>query len=131
MSGKPTKRRQPGPLGFTLVEIMIVICVIGLLAAIAAPNFARARRDSQAVLCTQWLERIAGAKSQVAFEEHLGPFETPTDSALIAYIHQDRVITAVNGASDLCPAGGTYTVGNISVNPTCSLAVSPGRHKIE
>jgi prepilin-type N-terminal cleavage/methylation domain-containing protein len=117
--------------GFTLVEIMIVICVIGLLAAIAAPNFARSRRESQGVLCAQWLERIAGAKAQVAFAEKLRPSDTPTDAALIAYIHQDIIITALNGCSNLCPAGGTYTVNNISTNPTCTLDAGPGHHRIE
>lgn len=117
--------------GFTLVEIMIVICVLALLAAIAAPNLARARRESQAVLCTQWLERIAGAKAQVAFADHLGPSDTPTDSALIVYIHQDRVISALDGASDLCPAGGVYNVNSVAANPTCSMAGGPGLHQIE
>ena len=55
--------------GFTLVEIMIVIAIIGLLAAIAIPNFLRARRESQAQACRSNMEQIYGAKQEWAFKK--------------------------------------------------------------
>ncbi len=60
----PVFRRQ----GFTLVEIMIVVAVIGLLAAIAIPNFVKARATSQANACINNLKKIDDAASQFAIE---------------------------------------------------------------
>jgi len=121
-------RRTPA---FTLVEIMIVIAIIGLIAAIMMPNLAKARVHSQAVLCTEYLARIAGAKAQISFADHLSGTETPSDSAIIEYLEPNKGLTTINGASDLCPAGGVYTVNDIDTDPTCSLAANPGEHKLE
>jgi prepilin-type N-terminal cleavage/methylation domain-containing protein len=62
------KKRQTKHAGFTLVEIMIVVAIIALLAAIAVPGFLRARKRSQASRILNDLRMIDGAVDQYAIE---------------------------------------------------------------
>src|ERR1700685_1341385 len=94
---------------FTRVEIMIVVAIIGLLAAIAIPNFVKARATSQANACINNMRQIDAAANQFALEQHKTTgyqFAFPSD--LTPYIKLNS-----NGSIPPCPAGGTYTVANI------------------
>ena len=102
---------------FTLVEIMIVVAIIGLLAAIAIPNFVRARTTSQTNACINNLRQMDGAVQQYALENKLASTATYTLSAIKPYI---KLTSA--GALPACPAGGTYSPGASVTNPpTCSV----------
>jgi prepilin-type N-terminal cleavage/methylation domain-containing protein len=98
--------------GFTLVEIMIVVAIIGLLAAIAIPNFVKARTAAQTNACINNLRQIDAAKEQLALENKLVDGDASTGYE--AYLK--------GGVAPTCPASGTYTPGNIGTAPTCDAA---------
>ena len=112
--------------GFTLVEIMIVVAIIGLLAAIAIPNFVRARTTSQANACINNLRQMDGAVQQYALENKLSSASAYALGNLNTYIKLDST-----GNLPACPAGGTYTAGSTVTNaPVCSLSGSSPAHKL-
>jgi prepilin-type N-terminal cleavage/methylation domain-containing protein len=120
-----TTRTKRSLGGFTLVEIMIVVALIGLLCAIAIPNYVKARANSQANACINNLRQIDGAMQQFALERglHVGaPVSYPAD--LTPYIKLNS-----NSSIPGCPAGGAYTVAAVGIDPSvlCSLGntVSP------
>ncbi|HEY9175541.1 MAG TPA: prepilin-type cleavage/methylation domain-containing protein [Verrucomicrobiae bacterium] len=93
----------------------MVVAIIGLLAAIAIPNFVKARETSRTNACISNLRQIDGAKQQWALENKAPVGDTPDDADLFGagkYISKKPE----------CPAGGTYTVGDLATPPECDVA---------
>jgi prepilin-type N-terminal cleavage/methylation domain-containing protein len=114
--------KKSGKSGFTLVEIMIVVAIIGLLAAIAIPNFVHARTTSQQNACINNLRQIDGAKQTWALENHLVATATPNDSDIQPYLGR-----GANGQLPSCPADpaqafdSSYVANNLQTAPTCKI----------
>jgi len=107
------KIRQAAKSAFTLIEIMIVIAIIGMLAAIAIPNYVRAREVSERTACINNLRQIDGAKQEWALENQKSDTDTPTEADLKPYLRDGM---------PSCPGGGKYTINALNADPTCSLA---------
>ena len=100
---------------FTLVEIMIVVLIIGILLAIAVPNFMKARDTSRTNSCVDNLRQISSAKEQAAMALHLNDTDVPTQAQLSPdYIKSWPVE----------PQGGSYNINDMGTNPTCSVGGS-------
>lgn len=108
--------------GFTLVEIMIVVLIIGILLAIAVPNFIKARETSRTQTCIANLKQIDSAKEQFAMENKLDT------GAAVAWTDLVNGQTGYLKAQPSCPSGGTYTIDVVGTNPSCSLSGSPTFH---
>lgn len=109
------KIHQRSVKGFTLTEVMIVVAIIGLIAAIAIPNFVKMRTRAQANTCIENLKQIEAAKQMFGAEKGRKNGDVVNDSDIfgpLLYLRQKPA----------CSAGGTISLNVIGTNASCSLA---------
>lgn len=112
--------------GFTLVEIMIVVAIIGIVIAIAVPGFIRARRVSQARACQANLQRIDGAIENYAMDFRLSTDDDVTRANLTS---PDGLITEPYLRDwPSCPAGGEYGIDFVVGTAPACTADEPGHY---
>ena len=121
------KISSPRKSGFTLIEIMIVVAIIGLLAAIAIPNFVHARTTAQQNACINNLRQIDGAKQEWALENKASPTASPTSDLIQPYMGRGS-----QGSLPSCPLDSantfntSYTIEAVTTPPVCNI--SPTNH---
>jgi prepilin-type N-terminal cleavage/methylation domain-containing protein len=109
--------------GFTLVEIMIVVAIIGMLATLAIPNFVKSRSEAQKVSCISNLQHIDGAVQLWAMENKKDSDQAVTYGDIGSYLRN----------SVFCPSGGTsfadsYALTTVDTKPTCVR--KPDAHRL-
>ena len=97
---------------FTLIELMVVVAIIGLLAALAVPFFSKSREESTKRDCINNLDQIYSAKVRWALDYRKSFTDVPADTDLIGpdlYLRKKPE----------CPAGGIYSYQQVDQPPTC------------
>ena len=105
--------------GFTLLEIMMAVTIIGFLAGLTIPAFMKSRRTTQAARCVTNMGQIEAAKEQWSME-NFADIGSPCDSTDITVYFKKGF--------PVCPGSGVYTVNPIGSNVVCSIA---GEHVLK
>ena len=118
--------------GFTLVEIMIVVAIIGLLAAIAIPNFVRARKTAQQNACINNLRQLDGAKQQWALENGGTDTSNPGATSIQPYLGRGAggsINTMYCPADPAKAIASSYNINAVGTPPACLIV--PATHVLQ
>ncbi len=123
MKDQAMKNRKCGKDGFTLVEIMIVVAIIGLLASIAVTNYRKVMEQAKTTACINNLAKIDGAIRAWSLELRKDDQQPVTYNDIRSYLK----------GSVVCPSGGTcfddsYTLTTVDAAPVCQR--KPVTHKL-
>ena len=107
-------RFQARRRGFTLLEILIVVAVLGILVGMAFPNFIKSRANAQKQICIENLSQIESAKQIWGVENGKKDGDGATDPDLFGSSRYMK-------HKPLCPAGGSYDLTSVGENATCTI----------
>jgi general secretion pathway protein G len=100
--------------GFTLLEIMIVVTIIGILVAVAFPAYLKSRTQARKQVCIENLSQIESAKQIWGVEHGKKEGDVPTMADLIGGNSYMKKLPN-------CPAGGVYDFQPIGTTATCNI----------
>jgi len=100
--------------GFTLLEIMVIVAIIGFVIAIAMPNLFKSRDKAQRDSCIENLRQLDSALQQWGVQNNKGNLDTVALTDLIPFLDKNKTPS--------CPGGGNYGLTTVGANPTCSLS---------
>ena len=109
--------------GFTLVELIVILVVLGVLGGIAIPKYAQHRATQRRNACIANLKFMDGAKCSWAMETKQAATAVPAHTDIFGGSLYLPVLP-------LCPQGGTYSLNAVSTAPTCSKSAAPDFHTI-
>lgn len=109
---------KPARRAFTLVELMMVVSIISVIFAMAAPSLVVAREKTRSRACIRNLRTIDSAKEQYGLDNRLSAGSTLPDLPALCGA---GTTTYIKGSPPRCAAGGEYTLNALGINPTCSI----------
>lgn len=105
--------------GFTMIEIMIVMGILGIILAIAGPTWMFQRERARLRVCQENLFKLSAAKEQWALDNKQTTGAAPSMGDLCSSDGSLYIKAPPEGLE--CPSGGVYALGLIGAEPTCSI----------